>query len=39
MRTRKLHPKELARRLKLPFGKKIDEWKKTREGKRQFKKK
>lgn len=39
MRSKKLHPQELKRRLKLTSDEKIKEWNKTREGKRQNKKK
>ena len=36
--NKRLHPKELARRLKLNSLEKKEEWNKTKEGKRQSKK-
>lgn len=36
---KRLHPQELKRRLKLTVAEKVAEWGKTREGKRQNKKK
>lgn len=35
--SRRLHPQELKRRLKLTISEKFAEWRKTREGKRQLK--
>lgn len=37
--NKRLHPQELKRRVKLTVEQKIAEWNKTREGKRQHKKK
>ena len=36
--NKRLHPTELKRRLKLTISEKFNEWKLTREGKRQLKK-